>query len=212
MVDRGIIFSGPMVVALLDGRKRQTRRLIKPVTGPVRSGDVVVSWPADEVVRQGLTLRPPHAPGDRLYVRENFHPWTGSASRKTIVYVADGEWIDWGSGWRDHPKGITFCSPITPCIHMPRWASRLWLAVEDVRFQRVQDISREDCAAEGHPRSDTPGISEEAHLDAARDWFMDLWDSLHRKPGERWADNPWIVRTAFAVHKGNIDAELQSRA
>lgn len=225
MADRGIIFAGPMVLALLDRRKRNTRRLIKPIPiRELRPGDHLVSWPADQAARSGEGFRPPWAAGDRLYVRERFRFWAaGAGDDCEITFHADGRAFQSGPCTGRIPDaslaryfkmvdrskkaraGVNY-----PSIHLPRWASRLWLAVESVRIERLQDISREDCAAEGHPRSDMPGISEEAHLDAARDWFIDLWDGLHRKPGERWADNPWVARTAFTVHSGNIDALSQS--
>jgi hypothetical protein len=71
------------------------------------------------------------AVGERLWVREAFHPWAGSASRRTTVYVADGRWVDHGSGWTGKPGGITWCSPATPPSRMPRWRSRLTLIVEE---------------------------------------------------------------------------------
>jgi hypothetical protein len=177
VTDRPIIFSGPMVRALLDGRKTQTRRL---AASPLRRAEV----------------------GDRLWVRETFRHWQGSASGKTAVYAVDDQWIDWGSGERFVEK-VQWLSPATPSIHMPRWASRLTLDVTAVRIEHLQAISVFDAAAEGHPRSDD-AYPEDVHLDAARDWYMDLWDSLH--PKQPWSSNPPVVVLEFEVRQANIDA------
>lgn len=206
MAERGILFSAPMVRALLDGRKTQTRRLAKVV--PPGANTVLFTWPPDSPLRKGIAIRPPqHAVGDRLWVRENFWPWTGSESGKTTIYAADGEWIDWGSGWRDTPKGLKVLTPMTPSIHMHRWRSRLDLTVTEVRVQRLQEISEADAEAEGIVRmSDIEhgvlGLSEswgEHHSFGAA--YRALWNLLHTKPGERWADNPWVVAYTFTVER-----------
>jgi hypothetical protein len=160
-----------MVRALLEGRKTQTRRL---ATSPLRKTEV----------------------GDRLWVRENFHPWKGSASGRTIVYVADDRWIDWGSGENFTDK-VEWLTPMTPSIHMPRWASRLTLNVIGVLIEPLWEISPVDCAAEGHPRANGVEYPEQVHLDAARDWYMDLWDTLH--PKDPWSSNPMVVALEFEV-------------
>lgn len=194
MTDRGVIFSGPMVRALIAGRKRQTRRL---ATSPLR---LVV-------------------PGDRLWVREAFHategftrPVKGECAHLFGYEAAPGsdrEFIAPGIGrvveFSHHLGGWGGRSSRNfPSMHMPRWASRLTLLVGRVWTEPLQAISREDCVAEGHKRSDHP-FPEEVHLDAARDWYMDLWDSLHNKEGERWRDNPLVVAIEFEVRAENID-------
>ena len=126
MSDHPIIFSGPMVRSLLDGRKTQTRRVLKPQP----QGEQPKNWTRanDKAVR--------YAPGDRLYVREAINKVSTPGD---VVYRADfeaGGNDGAGLGWR-------------PSIHMPRWASRLTLTVTDVRVQRLQDISEEDARAEG---------------------------------------------------------------
>lgn len=211
MADKGVIFSASMVRALLDGRKTQTRRLIKPTGKPAGTGDIVVSWPADSAERQGVTFRPPYAPGDRLYVREH---WKTSASLDhvaprdlprdcSILLLADNSVPTkaFRPPWGRHRQGM----------HMPRWASRLWLEVTDVRVQRVAEMTASDAVAEGiarfnpcdvetwrwEPRGPFASWPEGA--------FQMLWNSLHTKPGERWEDNPFVVAVSFEVHHGNID-------
>ena len=110
----------------------------------------------------------------------------------------------------DHPMGIfrDVANDLKwrPSIHMPRWASRITLVVTNVKVERVQDTSSTDARLEGHPRlSVDPNYSQEAHDDAAHDWFMDLWDSLNAKRGFGWSVNPWVVAITFVVFRGNID-------
>lgn len=190
MTDRGAIFSGPMVLALIEGRKRQTRRL---ASSPLRRCE----------------------PGDRLWVRETFRRWQGSASGKTACYVADGVWLDHGSGWTGKPEGITWCTPATPSIHMPRWASRLTLIVEAARIEPLQAITEADAIAEGcvwddakssfwvpgveHPNKDFPYLSRPT----AREMYAALWDTIHGS-GE-WLKNPEVVALTFRVEADNID-------
>ena len=151
MTDRPILFSGPMVRALLDGRKTQTRRIMKPQPR------------ANDRLRKRLDSRdftafrrheppienwrcPYGGPGDRLWVKETH--LGGSPGVANIIYRADGEVP--GVRWR-------------PSIHMPRRASRVTLAITDVRVERLQDISEADAIAEGLYRS----IPDERD----RDWF-----------------------------------------
>lgn len=210
MTDRGILFSAPMVRALLAGRKTETRRLLRnPEYYGCPTGDCPHDRQAEcDAAMAGLSAKEAgYAPGDRLYVREHWstHPaFDGIAPRDlkrgSMIYTrADDVWHnagDWiGAPYGKHRQGI----------HMPRWASRLWLGVTQVRVQRLQDISAADAIAEGHPVLPEISSNQAVHDDAALDWYMDLWDSLHDQPGTRWADNPWIVAVSSDVHHGNID-------
>ncbi|HEX9947366.1 MAG TPA: hypothetical protein VGA98_07495 [Allosphingosinicella sp.] len=196
MTDRPITYSAAMVLALLERRKTQTRRL---ATSPLRRCE----------------------PGDRLWVRENFRHWQGSASRKTAVYAADGLWWDHGSGWQGKPEGISWCSPVTPSIHMPRWASRLTLLVEAVRVEPLQAISAADALAEGintiqfYPDEGFPLCDGYSHLKndgksilqpTPQGAYENLWRLLHTKEGQRWEDNPDVLVLTFRVEAGNIDS------
>ena len=184
MADRGILFSAPMVRALLDGRKTQTRRLLKPQPPEGLDGGFLhVEGDARPRVTHGRVIlkdKFPFATGDRLWVCEAFS--FGTRPYPDMLYRADGGNYD-----------LKWSSP----IHMPRWASRLTLTVTDVRVQRLQEISQEDAEAEGVQCDMSPrSFVEHYHT---------LWDSLHDKPGERWEDNPWICAISFSARKGNID-------
>ena len=210
MAVKPIIFSTPMVLALLAGRKTQTRRLLskdqqaatKVWADEFPSGKV--GWFCDVKHQYGKrqAIRPAIFPGDKLYVREA-HAFVGSFDPQLFITRADYPRCV-PSHFENVPQDPADVK-WRPSIHMPRENSRMFLIIREMRVQRLQDISREDCAAEGHQPLSWISEDPEVHLDAARDWFMDLWDSLHGKPGERWADNPWIYALSFDVFRGNID-------
>lgn len=231
MADRGVIFSAAMVLALLGGRKTQTRRLIKPelVQGARFQGiDRDGQWLFTKGPHFGK-IKPPYAVGDRLYVREGIE----RANEEAVGFPADGSWFP-NTPWRWKPRSL-------PGRYMPRDISRLWLNVTDVRVQRLQDISEEDAIAEGlfwdvpteadqrewrdsyadeygddplRPVWTIPGTDcgfgpkprQPIWGATAKSAFQFLWDSLHTKPGETWEDNPWICVVSFEVNHGNIDA------
>jgi hypothetical protein len=136
MKERPILFSAPMVRAILDGRKTQTRRVIEPAWW--RCLDPEDAEDLEEAIRQG-----PYQTGTRLWVRETWHTsadvLTASGPKPIIHYRADA----------DLP--VRWC----PSIHMPRWASRITLEVVSVRVERLQDISEEDAWAEGFDSIDS---------------------------------------------------------
>lgn len=207
MTDRPILFSGPMVRALLDGRKTQTRRVLKPQPAQV---DEVGRWyrmPSGGHSLNCYNLT--HAPGDRLWARETWRARLYSQDVRPrdmdpctrIHFEADGEPgpIDDGTNW-DRQR---------PSIFMPRWASRLTLIITEVRVERLQDISETDAKAEGpHQHEKWP---REFH-GSWREAFQELWDSINAKRGFGWHDNPWVVALTFTVHQANIDALEQDRA
>ncbi|EQB09738.1 hypothetical protein [Novosphingobium lindaniclasticum] len=267
MAEKGIIFSAAMVVALLAGRKTQTRRLIKlpkefsrPDMGgweaTATGGEGVFTiakgkrLPVPERAAiwnqtTGTTIGMPYAVGDKLYVRETCRAIERKSGQDQFQYRATidrededaenvpnepdaGGWGDlsiYGRGKRDRKNfatcddDLTFAGPWVPAIHAPRSTSRLWLAVTDVRVQRLQECSEADAKAEGiegfaciggqawRDYSGGPGFNMTDPRTPARRSYSTLWDSLHTAEGARWQDNPWIVAVSFDVHRGNIDAE-----
>ncbi|CAB4140336.1 hypothetical protein UFOVP669_26 [uncultured Caudovirales phage] len=174
--ERPILFSGPMVRALLDGSKTQTRRVVKlprlnplgtweptrfggPGGGRLASGAEIPEHAAIWHTRTGETIACPYGqPGDRLWVREAF-AFTDAhepAYEGSIEYRADNK--SWAVSQRelhDVPHNCDprpFDGPWKPSIHMPRWASRITLEVTAVRVERLQDISEADAIAEGIER------------------------------------------------------------
>lgn len=209
-MDRPILFSPPMVRALRDGRKTQTRRVGKMKPG-VMMDDLEWSGPAG-TIRTGTAKREhikvPYAVGDRLWVRESVMPAADRAGNifGASIYAADCA----------NPRGFT------PGMFMRRALSRIILTVTDVRVQRLQDISEGDAIAEGIGRigADMPWAASLrsgpnfytvdcgfGHLNAptAVETYKMLWDSLNHKRGHGWQTNPWVVAVSFTVQRGNID-------
>lgn len=155
MTDRPILFSGPMVRAILEGRKTVTRR-------PMRARDASQQL-HDEALRVGVreaidtmpaAIKCPYGvPGDRLWVGETHWADRGCApdDYPKIHYRADMAEHDYcGASVCPTPNGISrHPGPWTPSIHMPRWASRITLEVTSVTGERVQDITSEDAIREG---------------------------------------------------------------
>ena len=181
MKERPILFSAPMVRAILEGRKTQTRRVVKS-NWDAKDDD---NWPMvmDE---DGLWFRqacPYGQIGDRLWVREAFFIDEGKGS---VRYRASGHVSPFG--WK-------------PSIHMPRWASRILLEITSVRVERLQDISEVDALAEGITESqiDTELKAAEemdqVEPNPARCCFRYLWEDINGI--ESWADNPWVWVVEF---------------
>lgn len=203
MTDRPIIFSGPMVRALLEGRKTQTRRVLNPQ--PDLSDDDrvrCVEWRG--TIYSGNT-RIPYAPGDRLYVREAHALVPSSAYRMSpgVPYAVNDEdgsqACVYREGWERSQPGTGW----RPSIHMPRWASRLTLTVTEVRVQRLQEIREADAMAEGARREDALYHGIRGHQGTYVEGFESIWNSLHGP--DAWDANPWVVAVTFTVDRRNID-------
>lgn len=198
MKERPILFSGLMVRAILEGRKTQTRRVVKNATGPfwdhpgyrIVMHDGFTFWEthSGKPNQYGPSIACPYGkPGDRLWVRETW--WAarddvrGEMKRDTVRYAATAD----GLGV---PK-------FRPSIHMPRWASRITLEVVSVRVERLQDISEEDAKAEGiellNGRYTFNAGAHESHT--AVESFRALWESING-PGS-WDSNPWLWVVEF---------------
>ena len=183
MTDRPIIFSAPMVRALLDGRKSQTRRVLKPQPN--------ASWGLIDLQRAAALATCKYAPGDRLWVKEGWGMGLSDHGdcpryRATMDYMC-GEKIK-----PPHEGLFVWKSP----IFMPRRFSRLTLIVTDVRVQRVQEISRGDAMDEGCP------FANMADGPNPRDWYRDIWNSIHGP--DAWDANPWVAAISFETRRCNI--------
>lgn len=210
MTDRPILFSAPMIRALLDGRKTMTRRILKPQPTMLPGvnpefSQLVAKQGADGVWRvygsepASEPFKVRHRVGDRLWARETHYVW--SAGYKD----GSGQRISYRATEPDAPTSWT------PGIHMPRWASRLTLTVTDVRVERLQDISMDDAAAEGlRYIDDGPGagfwVVDDTPVcgDGSVEAYAQLWD--HINGADAWAANPWVTATTFTVERRNIDS------
>lgn len=214
MKERPILFSGPMVRAILEGRKTQTRRVVKPqpefVWGSGNNGEAHVRYPGG--TQPDPWIKCPYGQvGDRLWVRETwgtFERYGIPVDRDLdkLAYRADGGAFVPDMGWK-------------PSIHMPRWASRLTLEIVSVRVERLQDISVGDALAEGIRCPDCGYTARDSgiHLDHAiciNKWlqaskaedvgwhpaieeFSELWDSINGEGS--WNANPWVWVVEFKV-------------
>lgn len=211
-----ILFNTEMVQAILDGRKTQTRRVIK-VTNPneweginnCRDSECGASVPCYLYRPEATEGRGIHYPrydvGDNLWVRETFCeiPYEyeripiggGHITLPKYAYRADSK-IDYTGIWR-------------PSIHMPREAARLFLLVKAVRVERLQEISEEDAQAEGFEPSLCDCSNSGAFgctdcmntgmIEPAMVGFVEIWDRLNARRGYGWDTNPWVWVIKFGI-------------
>jgi hypothetical protein len=212
---RPILFSAPMVLAILEGRKMQTRRVVKPVRRypgnrvcrPDLAADQHVVWWHGEYVSVGCLQECPYGkPGDRLWVREAWGLFNGFGFCDTTCAGLGGLPEDWQLAYRaDHIDPLHGDGPHQPVwrpsIHMPRWASRITLEIAAVRVERLQDISEDDARAEGITdggclNCGNPEPCECASPEpSARDAFCYLWHQIHGC--NSWHTNPWVWVVEF---------------
>lgn len=223
MTERPILFSAPMVRAILDGSKTQTRRVVKEslqrviasMDGDTESG-CVITWSEDghggpgwyahsaEYPEEGAEYlgKGPYRLGDRLWVRETWHPAARLGTEYLIEYKADESERTVDAGWEGPTPTIDAAigrSAWLPSIDMPRWASRLTLEVVGVDVERLQDITGEDVLKEGVGQPiGTPLVygSVTAEWLRTRE-FAPLWDSINAKRGHSWESNPWVWVVEF---------------
>ncbi len=203
---QGMIFSAPMVQALLAGRKTQTRRLLP----------------------EGR--RPRIKVGDRIYVRESFRVSPDACEGWPDQIAPCPGWIDYAAGGSHYCHAPDYLSVLKAfgriaidwdnlphrwhsARYMPRWCSRLFLTVADVRAQKLHDITEADALSEGiivyEPTEEDP--AEYASIDGGDIWnnarsaYASLWSKLHRDPETRWSDNPRVVAYTFTVTPRNVD-------
>ena len=184
-----ILFSAPMVRAILSGRKTQTRRLWRGQWTKVQPGDLL--WVRESLIRIGS----PH------------HGWAYCADNVLISMRHSDPRVSEMIAWAHHKEGNS-----TPSIHMPRWASRLTLRVVKVRRQRLWDISERDCKAEGvhwlktGARDYRWGMDRSLGMRGSCPYhaFQVAWDALNaaRVP---WACNPEVAAVSFEVLRENVD-------
>lgn len=211
MKEHPILFSGPMVHAILEGRKTQTRRVLRDQ--PCKLQDFNRGHLSIRVrgsVYQAFSAKLPPVrcpygqPGDRLWVRESH--WMDRRDPLCAVMDVDGFVVD------THPASSATGTSVEdmdalrrnkfwrkrPSIHMPRWASRITLEITGVRVERLRDISEDDAIAEGIER-DTGmwrhyGCPTQAWIHP-RDSYRSLWESING-PGS-WDANPFVWAVEF---------------
>jgi len=229
-----ILFSAPMIRAILEGRKTQTRRIIKPQPSNYKrktefpdkkrkprhekeyfdayNGGPHWCW-WDEYDRMGPDwIKCPYgSKGGALWVRENFWHWGH--------YVPNGETLKGKPAFTFEPSGekISFkeaaCVPDNrqefgwhkrPSIFMPRWASRITLEIKDISVERLNDISEADVKAEGIEDIGYTGDFTGAYYFQK---FTELWESING--ADSWQENPYVWVVEFEAHNVNIDKYLE---
>ena len=214
MRERPIIFSAPMVRAILEGRKTQTRRVVKWDTARVDGERASVGPDGYKSVTDHTIITVPWnsknirhltclygEPGDRLWVRETWANFGGDADlyqhhKPGVAYRAT--WDGDKYGWPDFAHHVSYVpgDKWRPSIFMPRWASRITLEITEIRVQRAQEISGEDIKAEGIEGDYYPDV-EATDPHSAAIYYMELWDSLNSKRGYGWDKNPWVWAITF---------------
>ncbi|HBX8047498.1 TPA: hypothetical protein MIH14_23105 [Klebsiella pneumoniae] len=223
MKERGMIFNGEMVRAILDGRKTQTRRIMKPQPEPCPHGGHW--WPSnvfktmlhvEEEMQNGKggwgglvgDACPFGDVGDRIWVRETFCPVddTQYGGEKWVDYRATPKFeASHPAGW-DSAHNDAEALKWRPSIHMPRWASRILLEITDVRVERLNAISEEDARAEGIIDGGCLNCGEPEPCGCANpepdatDAFAYLWQSIYGQ--ESWNANPWVWVIEFERVEG----------
>lgn len=207
MNQKPILFSAPMVLAILEGRKTQTRRVV--------TGKIALEWlqpggfTPNFIADPGNFLSPYGYSGDRLWVRETFKcEELDPYGEDGVRYRADNAFVmientpeaseRWGDAYREGGNW-------RPSIFMPRWASRITLEVVNVRVERVQKITRDDAKAEGvspvwsYDGKKDPSYFERSVLNPYVANYSVLWDEINGKRGFGWDVNPWVWVVEFKV-------------
>ncbi|EBE4782500.1 hypothetical protein FHK17_24645 [Salmonella enterica] len=203
MKERGMIFNGEMVRAILEGRKTQTRRPFNWRRQPameMAERDDGSLWPWAEDCERGGDIWfacPFGEVGDRIWVRETFRVHSRATDVATLVYRASvrNSWTE-----QTHRVPVAVCNKPatpekwTPSIHMPRWASRITLEITDVRVERLNSISDSDASKEGCC------IADMESGDCLSDVFTRLWTSIYGD--DSWQANPWVWVIEFKRVEG----------
>lgn len=252
MKELPILFSKPMILAILDRRKSQTRRILnlKNPTGEILdfmhvghdSETGVGIWEMRDkrgetvYLPAGKGIQTPHfkgraGAGTIMWAKETVRAEERhSDGQDGVRYLADEEFIPidptidaadaWGDLFNIYGKRGATC----PSIFMPRWASRLTLPVTSVRIERLQKCSKDDAIAEGIEKIDYAGTDPQYrgswawkdygdHPHAVAGFredmphlsYQSLWNSINKKPGTRWEDNPWVMVYTFETFEMNIE-------
>lgn len=213
-----ILFSAPMVRALLAGTKTQTRREAIKCSTPGRV--VLCDFDAVECLielentfngQRSWKSCPYGKPGDRLWVREAFQgPLIDDDAIENPDEINTPKYCFYAADGGSAPEFMTADDELRCCwrpsIHMPRWASRIILEITGVRVERLQDISEADAIAEGCTQNHNGyfwggphKVSGQKQMATAVKAYADLWESING-PGS-WDANPWVWCVSFQVLK-----------
>jgi len=229
MPEHPILFNGEMVRAILEGRKTETRRPLRPQP-PAGATEVAAeyifegelaatyrAYPDGGTARHGITSSPFGVPGDTLWVREAWgvgtRPDPHEGWREGVEYRADEEYLDddrdllalYDVTPPDDVELEEYIGHWHPSINMPRWASRITLSVESVWVERIQNITDAGCLAaalRGDTYLEELGTTQDDPR-SRRIYFMEGWDSIYAKRGFGWETNLWVWECRFGVEKSD---------
>jgi len=198
---KGILFKPDMIQAIVEGRKTQTRRVIKPQ--PL----VAPSTPNHAAFLDVPNSR--YRVGETVYIKEGLRRKRNDPSMPCdyVTYLTDltgvsrmaidEKYDQFGrASWRWERDTV---NP----MFMPEWAARHFIVIEGVKAERLQEITPEDCVAEGYPLGAIPEGRDEKQLLISRQarigWYQILWDSIN--PKYPWESNPWVWVYTFRSGK-----------
>ena len=205
---KGILFKPDMIQAIIEGRKTQTRRVIKPqppfwaergVQNQFGRWDFGGHTATQHKISCGY--EPRYHIGETVYIKEAWAEWLGTSehlnkgviseqeAQEGIIYKSDR------TDWNDLLNNNGNPWEIKSTLFMPEWAARYFIVIEQVRAERVQEITEEDAVKEGL----LPAIKEWAG-DSAKYRYADLWDSIN--PKYPWGSNPWVFPYTFSLKEG----------
>lgn len=221
MKETPILFSTPMVQALLAGKKTITRRIVNPQpitdedSGSVFDGKYRKQYSIHDWRDRFIDDWSRWMPEDILWVRESFWEWDNSSQGGGYAFKAD--FIERYGAWeKDTPHKFHDVERVEkwkPSIHMPKEASRIWLQVADIKIERLHDISEEDAKKEGvelhkSGKSYLNYQDQESHVTqfiynchSAKDSFKTLWTIIHgfRDEPYAWFQDPWVWVIEFKI-------------
>ena len=209
MKERPILFSTPMVLAILGGRKTMTRRILKPqiaATSKVTCGKSCFT-PSGKIEIRGYSNAgfgswfrkcPYGSVGDRLWVRET----TCFVSIDHAPYLLEGMKSQTVYKTSVHPDWMEYAKEKygykwTPSIFMPRSASRITLEITNLRVERVQEITEEDAMSEGMQMKEFKAVDPQFDSISFRNGFIDIWAKINGS--KSWNDNQWVWVIEFKV-------------
>jgi len=186
MKETGILFTPENHRAILNKTKWQTRRVMNPQPYFENNGQLWWKWskyrgcscvePSGSVSDEWFDHCPQGRVGDKLYVKEG------------VIIHADGRTL--AGYYMDGARVTNLGEKRLTAMFMAKRFARTWLEITDVRVERVQDISEEDCIAEGCPKEYLLGVS----------WYKNLWDEINGKT-HPWSENSWVWAISFKLVK-----------
>ena len=221
--EKPIAFCGPMSVAIRDGRKTMTRRVVKMTGIDFRGGGGTEGpdwndpscWGFEDEGGREWALSPgdlvdeviqcPYYVGQRLWVREACWIWgqwhrdgkTPTGRDKWRFYAATRRRVRFDKPEQTAKRGGAAGWVYRHARFMPRWACRTLLEATDVRMERLQEITEEDAIAEGVEPCGIGYIPAVNAMGKNRYYFASLWDSLNVERGFGWDTNPWVLVVSF---------------